>query len=167
MRTLVQDGWQKVIGGLTTPSEVMRVVSEEEVETYQERIKVVSKEEEIFAQKRMFPRLDIQISFLYRVVKSEKGESVIGKGYSWEKFATTKDISAGGIAFLISEFIPVGSILELNMDLPDGKGPFRCLAKVVQSKEKEGRYEIGACFLDLTGSERARLDSFVKERKKE
>jgi type II secretory ATPase GspE/PulE/Tfp pilus assembly ATPase PilB-like protein len=167
MRTLAQDGWQKVVRGLTTPSEVMRVVSEEEVEFYEERIKVVSKEEEAFAQKRIFPRTDIQVSFLYRVVKLEKEESVVGEGYSWEKFATTEDISAGGIAFLASEFIPVGSILELNMDLPDGKGPFRCLAKVVRSKEKEGKYEIGVCFLDLTGSERARLDSFVKERKRE
>ena len=71
------------------------------------------------------------------------------------------------MAFIAPEEIPIGSILEVNMELPDGKDPIVCLAKVVWVKptEEVDRYEIGICFLDLTGSERTRINYFVREEK--
>ncbi len=164
MNTLRQDGWYKVMQGITTPSEVMRVVSSEDRKfLYAEKSPL--KESSIFLEQRAFKRLDARIRILYRIIKSK--EELTKKGYLWDKFSTTKNISAGGVAFIAPEEIPIGSILEVNMELPDGKDPIVCLAKVVWVKptEEVDRYEIGICFLDLTGSERTRINYFVREEK--
>jgi len=170
MRTLKQDGWQKVMGGVTTPSEVLRVVSSEDsrfIYADKDTSFSFSKESSIFLEQRSFKRLDTRIRILYRLIKSK--DELAAKGYLWDKFSTTNNISAGGIAFTAPEDIPVGSIIEVNMELPDGKDPIICLAKVVRAKASgdHDKYEIGICFLDLTGRERTRINYFVREEKEE
>ena len=165
MHTLIQDGWRKVIDGLTTPEEVLRVVS---VEDYQEerlsRIFSSPKREESkeslesldLQERRVYPRLKKRINLKYKVVKPE------GEASREEKFSLSKDISAGGLAFFISEELKPGTIIEIEIDLADGRPPIRCLSKVVWSKNVgSGEYEVGVCFLDLTSGERARLKRYT------
>ena len=88
-------------------------------------------------------------------------EELVKKGYRAEQFSVTKDISAGGLLFVSHEPIPVGSILELKIELFNKDEPIECLARVVRIEEEGSKYNIAACFLDITGSQRSMLNKYV------
>ncbi len=171
MRTLRQDGWQKVITGITTPEEVMRVTSAEEgaaVEenkwksfgSFSQRQAVPAAHGE--ANNRVYERLDSKVNLRYKKYNSQ--EEVLQQGYALEKLSVTKNISAGGLLLLSKEPMHVGSFLELKIELPDGGDFIECLAKVIRAEEKEaGAYNVAVCFLDLTSAQRARMDKFVEK----
>lgn len=136
MRTLRQDGWQKIISGLTTPEEVMKVTSAEE------HSRILERKTPIFSshlpnetishsgsEKRRYQRLNSKINLSYKVFKSK--DDLLKRGFWSEQLSVTKDISAGGLLFYADEPLPIGSILELNLELPDGKEPIECLARIV------------------------------------
>jgi type II secretory ATPase GspE/PulE/Tfp pilus assembly ATPase PilB-like protein len=169
MRTLAQDGWQKTIAGLTTPEEVMRVTSAEDNKEQEKEAPVVAVEysssltqlpEDL--ERRVYFRLDSSINIRYKVFRSQ--EELIKRGFKPDEFSITKNISAGGLVFISSEALPLGSILELNIDLPHGEETVQCLAKVVRVEIvlQNNKFDIAVCFLDLTGAQRARLDKYVK-----
>jgi c-di-GMP-binding flagellar brake protein YcgR len=77
----------------------------------------------------------------------------------------TKNISAGGLVFISDEFLAFGTVIEINIDLPQSQETIQCLGRVVRIKELDkNRYDIAVCFLDMTGSQRSKLDKYVKER---
>ena len=110
-------------------------------------------------------RIDNRINLRYKVIKSQ--EELAKRGLDAEHISVTKNISAGGILFIANELLPLGTILELKIELPGGEKPVECLARVVRMEEVELEkvYYIGACFLDLTGADRARLDRYVEKEK--
>jgi len=176
MRTLSQDGWRKTISGLTTPEEVMRVTSAEEDRDREMRASVVESgfpaagESEIrteaykgeVSDRRVYIRLNNNINIRYRVFRSH--EELVKLGFKPEEFSITKNISAGGLLFISSEVLPLGTILELYIDLPHEGETIQCLAKVVRVEDlgQNNKYDIAICFLDMTGAQRARLDKYVK-----
>ena len=172
MHTLIQDGWQKVIQGITTPQEVLRVVSigelgggELDKNIFREEIKFLGRKAEEnkeetsnSTEKRIYPRLDKKLNVKYKVIKSEK------KDIAEEKLTLTENISAGGIAFLALEELNRGSLIEVEIDLMDGQPPIQCLSRVIWTKRLDsGEYEVGICFLDLTTGERARLKRYTQQ----
>jgi general secretion pathway protein E len=169
MRTLAQDGWQKVIQGLTTPEEVMRVTSVEE-EKAREKETAPFVPESLASQnpvpeeleRRIYIRLDNSINVRFKVFRSQ--EELAKRGFKPEEFSITKNISAGGLVFIASEALTPGVILELNIDLPGGEETIQCLAKVirVEDMQQNNKYDIAVCFLDLTGGQRQKLDKFVQ-----
>jgi len=171
MQTLRQDGWGKVISGLTTPEEVMRVTAAEE-DTDNDL-----KEESSFAfkdsqnkfssqsfnlGKRAYSRLDNKINLRYRVFKSQK--DLVKREFAPEHLSVTKNISASGLLFVSNEPLAIGSVLELIIELPDTEPPIECLARVVRIEEleEEKNYNIAVCFLDITSAQRVRLDKYVE-----
>lgn len=75
-------------------------------------------------------------------------------------------MSAGGLVFVVSEPIPIGSIVGLKVELPGLSPPIECLARVVriEKKNEAGRGDdLAVCFLDLSGADREKLDQFVQE----
>jgi len=168
MRTLRQDGWNKTIAGLTTPEEVMRVTSAQEQPV--SRPEGLPREYKfsddvhrpLVLDKRIYTRLDAKVNLHYTLFDSE--ESLVKAGFKPEQFSVTKNISAGGVLFFSNEPLPVSSIIELKMDLPDGEEAISCLGRVVRVEEagQEHLYNIGICFLDITGAERARLNKFIE-----
>jgi len=171
MRTLRQDGWQKTVAGLTTPEEVMKVTSaQEQPDDLETKTQVSlggftsesarsSKEN----GKRAYQRLNSRVNLRYKVLKSQ-GE-LAKRGFTPEELSVTSNISAGGLLFFSDEILTIGSILELNLELPGGgEGPIECLARVTRVEEMDqGRkYNIAVCFLDITGAQRARLNKFVE-----
>lgn len=162
MRTLRQDGWQKVILGLTTPEEVMRVTSAEYDMEAKPKEEVRAAAQSLDADKRVYSRLNSKVNLRFRVFKSKK--ELLERGLIPEQLTVTKNISAGGILFFSEEPLAAGSILELKIELPDNEEPIQCLARIIRAEEteKENIYNLAACFLDITGAERARLDRFVE-----
>ncbi|MFA5157326.1 MAG: ATPase, T2SS/T4P/T4SS family [Candidatus Omnitrophota bacterium] len=172
MRTLRQDGWQKVISGISTPEEVMKVTSAEDKldkggknEAYANSAPLPEHSEEAFRpdDKRVYSRLNNKVNLRYSVIKSE--EELVKKGYAAEQFSVTKNISAGGLVFVTNDPLPVGSIIELKIELPNRQEPVQCLSRVVRIEETGGKYNIAVCFLDVTGSQRSLLDKYVEEEK--
>ncbi|MCX5708836.1 MAG: ATPase, T2SS/T4P/T4SS family [Candidatus Omnitrophica bacterium] len=167
MRTLAQDGWYKVINGVTTPEEVMRVTTAEDNKTLGEP---VSSDQNALSQtslendRRTFIRLSSNINLRYKIFRSE--EELFSRGVRPEEFSITRNISAGGLLFISHELLVFGSVLELNIDLPVNQETVQCLARVVRvsDADNKGIFEIGVCFLDLTGAQRAKLEQYVEKR---
>jgi len=196
MHILRQDGWRKTLAGLTTPEEIMKATQEEQPIKEEERILVaksksfideepkvefpekqeVKKEVEVEKdivsedasgqEKRVYRRLNTEININYRIIKSK---IKLDKGkYLTEQFGVTENISAGGFLFVSSEPIPINTILEVKIALPDTDKPIECLAKVLRAEEvvPDKTYNIAVCFLDMPGAERARINKYVEEESK-
>jgi type II secretory ATPase GspE/PulE/Tfp pilus assembly ATPase PilB-like protein len=174
MRTLRQDGWHKTINGVTTPEEVMKVTSAED-ETEGKKMEGEKREKPFNAnlpkemssrykklEKRIYGRLKDKINLRYKVFRSK--EELHKRGIVPEQYSVTKNISAGGVVFISSEMLPLGSILELNIELPNTEKSVECLAKVVRVEEIEAEkaYDIAVYFLDITGAQRAILNKYVE-----
>src|SRR4030042_4364953 len=119
MRTLRQDGWQKIIKGETTPEEVMKVTPVEEYQFPDSSIAVNSKAspaelpvdtplvmrppqefnltKDIFVENRVYDRLHREISMRYKAFKTQ--EELFKGTYTPEQISVTKNISAGGLLF--------------------------------------------------------------------
>jgi type II secretory ATPase GspE/PulE/Tfp pilus assembly ATPase PilB-like protein len=172
MRTLRQDGWRKTIAGITTFEEVIRVTSaEDEVNISQDPQAANTSYphpeaslEPGVPSKRVYRRLDKQVIVRYKVFEIEN--ELIKRKDVAEEVSSTKNISAGGLLFLASDKLVVGSILELKIQLPNSEELIECLARVVRVEELEERkeYDIAVCFLDLTSAERIRLDKFAGQK---
>ena len=182
MRTLRQDGWQKVMDGLTAPGEVIDSTpldEEEDDADDQEPFIAVVKESEVISktpsykapertqERRLFPRLTTSVTVHYRLVKNARLPGQVAESGAFEANTQTKDISAGGLSFFLKEGIAAGSILDLKIDIPGSDG-VRCLAKVAryQSIPDSPFYETAVYFLDLSGSDRQLLDKFVEKESK-
>lgn len=175
MRTLRKSGWQKVIGGFTTPEEILEVAPEditmsgESSKSGESKPEMMKKQstssghESSKAEKRTYSRLGIKVNIRYRVVKS--AAELAKRQTEPEHFSVTKNLSAGGLIFAGKEQVPIGAILELKIELPDAKEPIECLARVsrIEEVEIEKTYDIAVCFLDLSGADRVKLDQFVEE----
>jgi hypothetical protein len=180
MKTLRQDGWHKVMDGLTTPEEVLKVaeaerssdsapVEEERRETVKSFLSepipetqgeaVKESNANRFADRRLFIRMDSVVNIRYKVVKASPIREIAKKS---AEFTVTKNISAGGLLFISKERLPISTILELKIELPEEKH-VECLARVVREEEidNEKMLEVAVCFLDLSASDRSRLEKFV------
>lgn len=167
MRTLARDGWYKVIHGVTTPEEVMRVTTAEDNKVLGQPVisaENTLSETSLEHDRRTFIRLPSNINLRYKVFRNE--EELFSRGFRPEEFSLTRNISAGGLLFISREPLVFGSVLELNVDLPVNQETIQCLARVVRVSESDnkGIFEIGVCFLDLTGAQRAKLEQYVEKR---
>jgi hypothetical protein len=171
MRTLRQDGWQKVLSGISTPEEVMKVTSvEEQRETAMrtgaslEPAPGIKNSGAVLVQNnRAYNRLHDRINIRYQVFDSSK-ENLAARSINPEELACTRNISAGGLLFMGHEPPPnVGSVLELTIELESGESPIQCLSRIVRIHELDPRtYDIAVVFLDLTGAQRARLQKYIE-----
>jgi type II secretory ATPase GspE/PulE/Tfp pilus assembly ATPase PilB-like protein len=169
MRTLRQDGWQKTISGLTTPEEVMKVTS---IEDYAETEKPRELTPPVYDDnysgspsglgKRAWGRLNSKINLRFKAFKSQ--EELIKHGFKPEQLSVTKNISPGGLLFISNEPLVIGSILELKVELPNDEEAVECLARVVRIDEtgQMNSYNVAACFLDITGAQRSRLNKYIQ-----
>ena len=114
------------------------------------------------ANRRAFIRLSKSLTVHYKLIKNSKVPGEVPNPSDVR--ASTKDISAGGLAFYLKQNIPLYSILEIHLVLPDGPEPVVCLAEVVRSRlvENTPYCDTAVCFLDLSGRDRQRLDAFVR-----
>jgi len=173
MRTLRQDGWQKVIAGITTPEEVMKNTSAEDEEaesTRKSQAPAFSPVEETATIKqsepRVYNRLDKKINISFKTFKSL--DVLFKRGFTPEQLSVTRNISAGGLLFVSCEPLTVGSILELTIELPDSNDPIDCLVKVLRVEQiEEGRnYDVAGHFLDISSSHRTRLEKYIESERK-
>jgi c-di-GMP-binding flagellar brake protein YcgR len=104
--------------------------------------------------RRKYPRVNANVNYSVEdVVLSEKMES-------------TKNISAGGIAFFAREQVKVGSVLVLEMDLPD-MSIVKTKARVVWREpikipeDSSICCELGVEFLEVDDAVRKKISKYV------
>jgi Tfp pilus assembly pilus retraction ATPase PilT len=169
MKTLRQDGWNKVIAGVTTPEEIIKVTTADQEAAGELRLEAArpagqaagASAEDLMSTKRAFRRLNQKINVRYSVVPAHGQDDA---SLDAEYRTVTRNISAGGILFAAFEAPALGSVLDLVIEVPDGKDPVRAHARVVRVEEIEHlkKYDVAVCLLDVTGSERIRLNKYVE-----
>jgi len=167
MRTLRQDGWMKVMQGVTTVDEVMKVTQAEEI--FAQPVSRGSAIGEEFqetkapkgSEKRVYARFESRVNVRYKAFKSL--DEVSRRGYKPENFTVTANISAGGVLFFSDESVNIGSFVELKVELPDAEEAVSCLARVVRVEEiePEKKYNIAVQFLDISSADKARINKFI------
>ncbi len=171
MRTLRQDGWQKVISGLTTPEEVMKTTPAEKGETVptgrQSWMSSVSLSQEesakaVGSERRVYARLDAKVNIRFQAFRTK--EELFKHGFTPEQLSVTRNISASGLFFVSREPVTVGSILDMKIELPNADETIECLAKVlrVEEVEEEKIYNVMVNFLDITSAQRTKLNKYIE-----
>ncbi|MCM8787700.1 MAG: Flp pilus assembly complex ATPase component TadA, partial [Candidatus Omnitrophica bacterium] len=77
MKTLRQDGWQKAIGALTTPEEIIKITpasftESEEIKNITSFFEEKSSDKDKFFERRVYSRINSKINISYRVIESEE-----------------------------------------------------------------------------------------------
>lgn len=171
MRTLRQDGWQKVISGLTTPEEIMKATPASQGSQVEAGIEAAPPEfrgagaqgaDASASEKRVFKRLNKKVDVHYKVLESKEG--LISRGLTSESLSMSRDISAGGVLFISEKPIALSSVLDIKVEIPGSDEPIECLAKVVRVEEIEANksYDIAVCFLDISSGQRSRLNKYAE-----
>jgi PilZ domain. len=190
MRTLRQSGWVKVLQGITTPDEILRVTQSDELPPVSpalepEPVKPVAASippapAELSAaaapqktttpsvsDRRIYERIEGSIYVRFKIFRTKTPDNA-QRAFEPEIMAVTKNISAGGVLFSSSEYIAPGKILDLAVMLTDEEKNIACLARVVRCTElvPNKDFEIAACFLDLSNAERNRLNRYLERSRK-
>ena len=76
-----------------------------------------------------------------------------------EGLLTTKNISGSGILFQSRDPLKIGTLLNLNIHLPDRINPIPCEAKVVRTNlsEEATSYDIGIAFIKMAETDKKEL----------
>ncbi|NMA65988.1 MAG: hypothetical protein GX957_07065 [Clostridiaceae bacterium] len=122
------------------------------------RIQPVTEEKRI--QRRRFFRLNCVLDIEYRIF--EKEDMPVEERGDFKK-SITKDISGGGICFLLNEKPRHGWLMEGKLKISDQEVKFdgRVLRIVPTNSEKGYKYEIGLEFIKISNRHREKLISFI------
>ncbi len=186
--TLRQNGWKAVLEGVTTPSEIMNVTisdgpllnydgekpplwTADKIKTAREvartRIKKSKEwEDNNTYESRSYPRIFAPVQLRYRLLKTDPNDSDYMLSDNVEYRTVTEDISAGGLRFISKGAFPVGSILDIKIQLGDGSKAIDCLARVCRVEEDElnNIYTVVNYYLDVSSKDKALLTKYVNSR---
>ena len=80
----------------------------------------------------------------------------------------TRDISGGGVFVATYNVFPVGTVMDLELKMPDSGDPIKVKGEVRWSAEanedSDGHPGVGLRFLDLSEADRQRIDRFAAMR---
>jgi len=75
---------------------------------------------------------------------------------------TTVSIGSGGMLLSSSQELPVGSLVEIDLSLPDTDRVVRIPGKVVNvTRKQDGAYEAAVCTADIASSDRGILTGYL------
>ena len=112
-------------------------------------------------ERRRTPRTSLHLTVFVKFSAKKTAGSVIR--------ALTKDIGEGGTCLLTEEPIAVGTMLELEILLPDRPVPVVCAGEVMwarivnnQSASEQGKVENGVKFVTIAPKDKALLLQFSR-----
>ncbi|MCB9772301.1 MAG: Flp pilus assembly complex ATPase component TadA [Candidatus Omnitrophica bacterium] len=185
MTTLRQDGWRKVLEGITTVSEVMEIAVKDENWDASDvpdaaGLSSVSASEiphfvlreitpEILKVKddynsRTYSRVEARVGIRYQVVEQDDNDMTHLTTDGVEHSSITKDVSAGGVRFVTGYTLPLGTILQLKIQLEKGEKSIDCLGKICRVEEDSvsAMFNLAAYYLDISSADRVRLDNYAR-----
>lgn len=190
MTTLRQNGWQKVLAGITTPAEVLNVTVRDEPDGEEhsptghmsgipapalpgesKNVRLVDKD--ILSVKddynsRAYERAEEKVNIRYSIVRQDPQNPLKLFSDQVEHASVTRDISAGGLRFVSGYTLPVGTIIDVRIQLAGAEKSTDCLARVcrVEDDNLSAMFNIVVYYLDIPSADRVRIDHFVQEQRK-
>jgi Tfp pilus assembly pilus retraction ATPase PilT len=179
MRTLRQSGWKKVLDGIVTADEVLKITPADGtvLKAHGTQARVIGNLESPdlpIAERRKYIRIKIKVKVIFQAVgfpaAEEKGKEKPQKETEFE--AETENVSAGGIVFVAREPFRVDDILDLKLILPDKeKNIIQLLSKVVRvsqitdsaAAQNQFLFRIAVSFLAITSPDRKRIEIFCMD----
>lgn len=178
MKTLRQNGWEVVLKGQTTPTEVLNVTGKDKrvnpfsSDQSQQQFdpKRPSSVQTNFGSKkykknqRSYPRIEDHIRMRYRLLKKDPKDPSFLLSDGIEYPTHTIDISAAGLRFTSKEALEIGSILEIKIQLGSDYPSIDCLAKVCRVEEDEDKNVFGIVtyYLDISSADRTVINKYVE-----
>lgn len=106
-------------------------------------------------EQRRYPRLACHAPVQYRDLRRPQA-SYAG--------ALTHDLSAGGLKFHASEWLPVRHRLLIQLTLPGVATPIRTIAQVIWARKHPhgDQYEVGAQFIGMTPEDLGAVAGYVE-----
>ncbi|MGH7740074.1 MAG: PilZ domain-containing protein [bacterium] len=92
----------------------------------------------MFIEKRVFPRISIKIPVKYRLIEDQKELDSVFERRKREQTTSTLDVSLGGLYIVAEQILKVGSILRLDISVPNRTDLISAFAEVVWSNETGG-----------------------------
>lgn len=108
-------------------------------------------------EKRRFLRLAVSVDVEYSILEEE----------ALPKESVTKNIGAGGICLIVYKKVDVGSLLSLELRLPEHYSVIEAKGRVVWSSsfriegDRRDRYDLGIEFTQISESDRQKLSQYV------
>ena len=104
-----------------------------------------------YEEKRKFLRIDARCEVTHRILTEAEYEKSV-----------TKNISGGGILFECNELIPIGSLLEISIKIPDITRRIKAMGKTTRIEEKTpNKYEVGLRFTKIKSSDQSNIIKYV------
>jgi c-di-GMP-binding flagellar brake protein YcgR len=95
-------------------------------------------EANMFVEKRVHPRVSVKIPVKYRVIEDQKELETVFERKKKEQTTKTVDVSLGGLYIVAEQILNIGSILRLDITLPERPSLISAFAEVVWSNETGG-----------------------------
>ena len=90
-------------------------------------------EAKLFLEKRMYPRVSVNLSINYRLMQDEGELHNIEEWRKTSKDAQSVDLSLGGMFIAVDRSLPMGSLLRFDVAIPHQTTPLAIFAEVVWS----------------------------------
>lgn len=95
-------------------------------------------EANMFVEKRIHPRVSVKIPVKYRVIEDQKELETVFERKKKEQTTKTMDVSLGGLYIVADQLLNIGSILRLDISLPEKSSLISAFAEVVWANETGG-----------------------------
>lgn len=92
----------------------------------------------MFVEKRVHPRIPIRIPVKHRVIEEQKEIKTIFERKNIEKTGHTLNLSLGGLCLATDQGLNVGSMLRLEIILPEISRMISAFGEVIWSKDTGG-----------------------------
>lgn len=114
-------------------------------------------EANMFVEKRVHPRVSVKIPVKYRVIEDQKEIETVFERKKREQTTRTMDVSLGGLYIVADQLLNIGSILRLDISLPEKTSLVSAFAEVVWANETGG----GLHFLAMKEDDAESLKSYL------
>ncbi len=114
-------------------------------------------EANMFVEKRIHPRVSIKIPVKYRVIEDQKELETVFERKKREQTTRTMDVSLGGLYIVADQILNIGSILRLDISLPEKASLISAFAEVVWANETGG----GLHFLAMKEDDAESLKTYL------
>ena len=105
------------------------------------------------AEQRKFIRLDSSISVRYHINKNQTKNPVT---------TVTKNISAGGLRIIVKERMPIGSSIDISLQMPNETHIIPIVGEVVWTIENKDRsFDVGIKYIDVNPQDIQKITDYV------
>lgn len=113
----------------------------------------------LLKERRVYPRIALKIPVIFRVLDDQEEIKSVIELRKKEKHGHTLDVSLGGLCVVTDQPLQEGSILSLEITIPDVTKTLKAMAEVVWSSETGG----GIRFLTMDENDMETLKTYLSK----